>query len=95
VETAANGIAALEKLAQRSYDLIVSDMRMPELDGPSLYREVAQRHPDLLRRFIFVTGDSLSHETSEFLEQTGVVTFEKPFESEKLRKAVRQALQES
>ena len=38
VHTAPNGVAALETLGSRSYDLILSDIRMPELDGPGLYR---------------------------------------------------------
>jgi DNA-binding NtrC family response regulator len=43
VETAYNGMAALDKLRDGTYDLIISDLRMPHLDGPGLYREVARR----------------------------------------------------
>jgi CheY-like chemotaxis protein len=59
VETAYNGLAALDKLRDGTYDLIISDLRMPHLDGPGLYREVARRHPQMIRRMIFVTGDTL------------------------------------
>ncbi len=92
VERAANGALALEKLGTRDYDLILTDMRMPELDGPGLYREVERRHPDLCRRFVFVTGDLLSQESRAFLEQAGVPNLTKPFALEEVRRAVQRAL---
>ena len=52
-KTAVNGAVALDKLQERDYDLILSDLRMPELDGPGLYKELERRHPDLLHRIIF------------------------------------------
>ena len=45
VDTAANGRLALAKLQERAYDLILCDLRMPELDGPGLYRTLAQHAP--------------------------------------------------
>ena len=89
VDVAANGVVALEKLGKQTYDLIVSDMKMPELDGPGLYREVGARHSELRRRFVFLTGDTLSAATREFLEQTGVPTLMKPFTWEAVRDAIR------
>lgn len=47
VETAANGRLALAKIEGRPYDLIISDLRIPELDGVGLYREVTRRQPAL------------------------------------------------
>ena len=44
----------------RSYDLILSDIKMPELDGPGFYRELERGYPHLLRRLGFLTGDTLS-----------------------------------
>jgi CheY-like chemotaxis protein len=62
----------LAKLRERPYDLILSDLRMPELDGPGLYRALEQHAPPLCRRFIFLTGDTLSPETLAFFAQHGV-----------------------
>jgi DNA-binding NtrC family response regulator len=95
VEIVGNGEAALEKLAAGRYDLILSDVRMPDLDGPALYREVERRHPDLLQRFIFLTGDIMSPETSQFLAQTGVPCLSKPFTLEMVRKVVQRMLSEA
>ena len=59
VDRASSGREALERLAEREVDLILSDLRMPDLDGPALYRELAARRPELLARLVFVTGDTL------------------------------------
>jgi two-component system cell cycle sensor histidine kinase/response regulator CckA len=53
---AANGIEALEAFDEKNgaIDLVVSDVVMPEMDGPALLREMRKRNPDL--RIIFVSG---------------------------------------
>jgi PAS domain S-box-containing protein len=93
VETAGNGHAALEKIAGEGYDLILSDIRMPELDGPALYWELERRDPCLLQRMIFLTGDTLSPGTREFLEKTRVPCLSKPFALSDVRDIVQRALQ--
>jgi DNA-binding NtrC family response regulator len=95
VEMVGNGEAALEKLVAGRYDLILSDVRMPDLDGPALYREVERRRPDLLQRFIFLTGDIMSPETSQFLAQTAVPCLSKPFTLEMVREVVQRMLSEA
>ena len=93
VDTAANGVQALEKLRERSYDLLLCDMHMPALDGPGLYRALAQAHPHLLSRFILLTGDTLSPEAQEFLAASGAPYLAKPFRAVELRRVVRHTLQ--
>jgi DNA-binding NtrC family response regulator len=92
VETVGNGEAALEKLAAGRYDLILSDVRMPDLDGPALYREIKRRRPDLVRQFIFLTGDIMSPETLQFLAETAVPCLSKPFTLEMVREVVQRVL---
>jgi CheY-like chemotaxis protein len=92
VDTAANGRLALAKLQKQAYDLIVCDLRMPELDGPGLYQEVAAWTPHLLARFIFLTGDMMSPETETFLKRAKVPRLNKPFRAMEVRRVVRQAL---
>jgi PAS domain S-box-containing protein len=93
VDTAANGRLALALLQERSYDLILCDLRMPELDGPGLYRALEQQAPQLCRRFLFLTGDTLSPEVQDFLVQSGVPRLTKPFNAAEVRRAIAQALQ--
>jgi CheY-like chemotaxis protein len=95
VDTAANGRLALDKLQGRTYDLILCDLRMPELDGPGLYHELEKRYPQLQQRVIFLTGDTLSPEAREFLEKVGVARLSKPFRAAEVRWVVHQALQAS
>jgi PAS domain S-box-containing protein len=93
VETVSNGEAALGKLTAGGYDLILSDIRMPELDGPGLYWEIERRAPHMLQRMIFLTGDTLSPGTREFLEKTGVPCLSKPFALSDVREIVQHVLQ--
>jgi two-component system NtrC family sensor kinase len=85
VETAENGRQALDRLATGAFDLILSDLRMPVMDGPALYTALRASHPALLGRIAFITGDTLSAQIKEFLATTGVPSIEKPFTTEAVR----------
>jgi len=91
VEVAGDGAAALDTLQTGSYDLILSDLRMPQMDGPGLYRELARRRPDLLPRVVFLTGDTLSPEIIAFLNETGAPSLAKPFALEEVRRVIQRA----
>jgi CheY-like chemotaxis protein len=86
VDTAANGLLALEQIKRESYDLILSDLRMPDLDGLALYRELESRQPDLLKRMIFISGTTDDPVYQKFLEQVGVPVLSKPFHLDDLRR---------
>ena len=88
VETAENGRQALDRLAAGAFDLILSDLRMPVMDGPALYGALRASHPALLGRIAFITGDTLSTQIKEFLAATGVPSIEKPFTTEAVRTLV-------
>jgi PAS domain S-box-containing protein len=89
VSVACSGRQALEHLATHPADLILSDLRMPDLDGPGLHRELAAAAPDLARRMVFVTGDVLTPETARFLAETSLPVIEKPIDPYDLRLKVR------
>ncbi|MDP2627991.1 MAG: response regulator [Candidatus Rokubacteria bacterium] len=92
VATASDGLAALDQLAREEYDLILSDLRMPALDGQGLYREIERRHPRLLSRLVFVTGNALSGESAEFFERTGARYLRKPFVMAEIRGVIQELL---
>lgn len=92
VAIANNGRQALAMLQTQEYDLILCDLRMPELDGPGLYQAVRRRQPHLLSRFIFLTGDTLGPEASAFLAQVEAPHLVKPFSATDSRSLVRQKL---
>jgi CheY-like chemotaxis protein len=94
VDMAKNGREALEKIAARSYDVILSDLRMPELDGVGLYRELERGRPTLLGRLVFVSGTTDPLEYASFLEASHAPVLGKPFRIEDLQRLVQRALGE-
>jgi signal transduction histidine kinase/ActR/RegA family two-component response regulator len=92
VEIAANGADALRRLERRAFDLVVSDTKMPLMDGLELHREIERRFPALQHRIIFVTGDVLDAEKRRFLESTGAPFLMKPFDLSDVRNVVRRQL---
>jgi len=68
VDTATNGIEALQKLERQRYDLIITDLHMPKLDGSGFYRELAQRKLHSLKRIIFLTGTTGGSEEHRFVQ---------------------------
>ena len=85
---------ALALACREPFQLIICDIRMPELDGPGFHRLLAQRQPSLARRVLFTTGDTLARETLEFLEQARLPYIPKPFHVEELRSVVTDLLEE-
>jgi CheY-like chemotaxis protein len=92
ISTAANGQEGLAALAVHAYEVILCDMRMPDLDGPGFYRELEQRSPHLLSRIIFLTGDVLSPEAQAFFDQVDNARLEKPLRAQEVRRVIQQVL---
>jgi CheY-like chemotaxis protein len=92
VDVVNTGRAALARLADHDYDLIVSDLRMPVLDGRGLYRELEVRHPAMLPRIVFVTGSALESDSIAFLAATRVPWLAKPFSLSALHGLTQKAL---
>jgi two-component system NtrC family sensor kinase len=92
VDVAESGPAALDCIAGSEYDLILTDLRMPKMDGPDLYRKLEEQYPHLCDRVIVVTGDTLHAAASDFLERTGLPMIEKPFEPSEVSRLVAAAL---
>lgn len=85
---------ALERLRQEAYDLIICDIRMPDMDGPEWEREMRAMGHAAAERTIFMTGDLLSPTTQAFLEQWQGKHITKPFKVQELRAIVQEALGE-
>jgi len=83
---------ALDALARGYYDLVISDIWMPEMDGPTLFREATRRDASIAHRFAFLSGDSLGADVARFLHDTGLPSLSKPFREEELLEMVRSAL---
>ena len=92
VEALLDGREALERAAEEDYDLVICDMKMPELDGEHFYKSLAASGNPLSRRFLFVTGDVVAAHTHDFLERNQLPHVAKPFRVEELTEKVRRVL---
>ena len=92
VEALLDGREALERAVEKDYDLVICDMKMPELDGEHFYRTLAMSGNPLSRRFLFVTGDVVAAHTHDFLERNQLPHVAKPFRVEELTEKVRRVL---
>jgi PAS domain S-box-containing protein len=88
VVTAVSGRDALARLGVAHYDVILTDIRMPELDGRDLYREIEARWPERAARVVFLTGDTLSSTSRNIAAESGCPVMEKPFQPHEVRRVV-------
>jgi signal transduction histidine kinase/FixJ family two-component response regulator len=92
IDKALDGHEAIEHIRQNSYDVIISDVRMPVLDGFGLLDWIGIHRPALVPRFMFITGDAGSVELNEKLDSCGVTVLRKPFDVETLVEICRQKI---
>lgn len=89
VEIAGDGEQALARLAERRFDLVLSDVVMPKMDGYALYQQVRARHPKLpvlmMTAFHYDKDHIIKRSRLEGLE--GVI-FKKPVDPDRLRTAI-------
>ena len=88
VASSTRGDEAIEQLKQGTFDLIVSDIRMPGLSGVELYDWLKVERPDMTRRILYTTGDSFDTKTREFLETNQVPYLGKPFDLKQLKQSL-------
>ena len=82
--------AALVRLdAGEKYDVILSDMMMPEMSGMEFHAELVRRHPDDAARVVFISGGTFTAGATAFLARVPNERLEKPFELDTLRALVR------
>lgn len=87
-----SGEAALEIISRQSFDLILTDIKMPGMTGFELHQHIKQRDPHLAQRIIFITGDTITASTQARLAQTGNPYIAKPFAIERLEALVNACL---
>jgi DNA-binding NtrC family response regulator len=79
-------------LTERSYALILTDLRMPEMAGEILYQKIAQMWPHLASRVAFVTGETPSPHFALLVDVGKVSILRKPFTPGGLRQLVDRML---
>ncbi|MGZ8997601.1 MAG: hybrid sensor histidine kinase/response regulator, partial [Allosphingosinicella sp.] len=79
VTVAGDGAEALFVLDRGDFDVVLSDLRMPSLNGPELYARLIETKPDLVKHMGFVTGDTMGDSMGEFARASNRPVLEKPF----------------
>jgi len=92
IETAENGLSAIQVINDRPIDLILLDIRMPIKDGLGLLEEIKERLPRL--PVIIVTGLASNEEVQEALQRGAFSCLRKPFEIDSIVEEVERALEE-
>ena len=82
--TASNGAEALKLVLNGQVDAILCDLNMPELAGDLFYREVGHVRAQLLKRFIFITGNAGNPIYESFLKSVKVPVLAKPVSFDQL-----------
>ena len=80
VDTAFGGQEGIDMARRSQYDMIISDVRMPGVDGPGLYRTLRAENTDLDRRILFMTGDTLGVDLSDIVQEADILVIEKPLD---------------
>lgn len=93
VETVAGGHQALDAIKRRKFDVIVSDWKMPGLNGVRLYEHLRATEPALAKRVLFMTGDVVSDTFQDFLRQHELTCLSKPFATGEFRAALAKVLE--
>lgn len=92
VDTADNGRDALQRLEHSGYDLILSDLRMPQMDGVEFYRQLERDRPEAARQVMFLSGNGDDPEYEGFLDEVRDRSLAKPVDLSSLQRLVRQGL---
>ena len=92
VEIAGSGSAGLEKVQKYNFDIVVTDLRMPDVDGMELLRKVKELHSDTI--VIVITGYGTVENAVEAMKLGAYDYITKPFDTEHLRIVVQKAMKQ-
>jgi DNA-binding NtrC family response regulator len=89
VDVASTGPSATQKVKEKSYDAIILDLAMPEMDGIATMKHLLKENPDL--QVIFLTGHATLEKGIEAVKLGAVEFMEKPVDINKLLEKVDEA----
>lgn len=89
VDLVSGGREAWRKLTNMEYSCIILDLRMPGMSGLELYQRMRRTSQTLANKVVFISGDTVSPDTRDFISQTGNPLITKPFSLGELMRTVR------
>jgi len=90
VTTASTGRIALHKLHTHKYDLLISDIQMPQMDGWALVKEIRSRGCDI--PIIIISAFGTDEQADQIMAAGANMVLEKPFEQEQLIETIEKLL---
>lgn len=84
VDAADSARGALSKMVNENYDVVISDIHMPDFDGKKLFLFIEHYMPEYRHRLLFLTGDTESVDTQTFLQQCACPYTFKPIDFDQL-----------
>ena len=93
ITEAYDGVSALKYINDEkyNYDLVITDVMMPEMDGPTLAREIKKNNPQ--QKILFISGYTENHENLYTIQEKEVYFLNKPFTLEELNLTVKKVIQ--
>ncbi|MCP5462864.1 MAG: response regulator [bacterium] len=95
VDIVADGKEAIKIIGKKDYSVILSDIRMPGMNGQELYHWIKKNHPGLEKKVVFTTGDTYDPDTNKFLDSIENSFLSKPFNIDDLKNMILKACQKS
>lgn len=95
VETATSGADALQLIQKTTYDVIITDWKMPGLNGIALFQELLVKNPAAAKRMLFMTGDVIKESFQDFLQKNGRMCLSKPFALREFHQAMARMLSQA
>lgn len=87
-DAAPDGKVAYQMMQQADYDVIISDMDMPALNGMELYQLVHENKPYLAQRFVFATAEAVDGKYGQFFQEISCPVLTKPFSLTALKDSI-------
>jgi formate/nitrite transporter len=90
IDTANNGQEGLRKARRESFDLIIVDLKMPDIDGLDVIKKIKEEQPDVM--MVMITGYSTVDSATEALKTGAFDYLPKPFTPDEISGVVQKAL---
>lgn len=91
VQTVGNGQAALQRVQEEYFDVIITDIKMPVMNGIEFYKQAAARFPGIGKRFLFIMAPN-DEPASLFFKLNSLAYITKPVDTDEIVKKVREIL---
>ena len=92
ISIAHSGTEALAHLEKCTFDVLLSDLNMPEMAGSGLYEVLVRKFPEMANRTGFITGDTMGKASQNLLQSSQRPYLEKPVSPAELRNLVNEIL---